>query len=165
MSCHVYGFVFTRVLPSLCFKVAGCGFKGCSGSLIRAPSFSDDDGGADTPVAGAPPPSRLSGTSVASTGGGLFQVEGRSGWAGRTSSGWGNIAGGVATVAGTTGVVLSPSQAYGSTNRPSLLRRSFRRGPSPCDTFDDETDSSMEEEDGERSALGISSPTSSSAWP
>lgn len=75
-----------------------------------------------------------------------------------------------AAASASAAMVLSPSHGATSASvhniRPNRLRMSFRRGPSPCDTFDNETDSSadLEVEDEERSALGISSPTSSSAW-
>ena len=36
-------------------QVAGCGFKGCSGSLVRPPSFSDEDIMADGYRSSAPP--------------------------------------------------------------------------------------------------------------
>ena len=143
-------------------QVAGCGFKGCSGSLIRAPSFTDDDGGPDPSsyrrVSIPPLPPRLSVTGPAGEGG-LLLNDRRS----RSTS----------QAAGAPAVAPSPTHSLGSQNRkPSLLRRGFRLGPSPCDTFDDDTDSSMDSRghgkggEGERSsAFAAASPASSYAWP
>lgn len=73
--------------------------------------------------------------------------------------------GGTGTGAGQSGIIAGSS----SFGKPSRLRMSFRRGPPPSDTFDNEADSSGDDDydddfDDQRSALGISSPTSSSAW-
>lgn len=128
-------------------QVAGCGFKGCSGSLVRAPSFSDDDGGPDLLPPPLPPPLLPPLIPAAGFSSSVSLPPGVFGGAGGGSLPGGNSA--------TSSGVFSPQAA----KPPNRLRMSFRRGPSPCDTFDNEEDSSSDEE--ERSALGASSQSSS----
>ncbi|CAM9402503.1 unnamed protein product, partial [Scytosiphon promiscuus] len=45
--------------PHCEIEVAGCGFKGCSGSMVRPPSFSDDEFGPELFVAPPLPPPTL----------------------------------------------------------------------------------------------------------
>ncbi|CAN0189386.1 unnamed protein product [Ectocarpus fasciculatus] len=87
----------------------------------------------------------------------------------RTTSGEGGGGGG-----GGTGGGAHKSLPMAAASR---LRMSFRRGPSPCDTFDNESDCDDDDDDDEdddfddyddyesqRSNFGMNSPTSSYAW-
>ena len=190
----------TLYCPHCDMAVAGCGFRGCSGSLVRAPSDDEDFGRSDDdelfgPEDFVPPPQpppllaklgpHIGGESYISAG-----VGGGSGLGGGSSVASGSqyvptgnimspsaqtsasMLGGSAqahvmaahTAAATA---LPPAHRNLSTGAASRLRMSFRRGPSPCDRFDDDDDDDVgvgEGDESQRSNLGIYSPTSSSAW-
>lgn len=50
-----FGSPAATAFPAIASQVAGCGFKGCSGSLVRPPSFSDEDIMTDGYRSSAPP--------------------------------------------------------------------------------------------------------------
>ncbi|CBJ28378.1 expressed unknown protein [Ectocarpus siliculosus] len=194
----------TRLHCPHCSKeVAGCGFRGCSGSLIRKPSFSDEFGPEESFTLPAPQPVRapaFGGFTSALPGGGAGGAVGSSLSAAAAGAGGGDE---MVPSGGGNNNMLSPStQNCGSVRSAShrttsgegggggtggggahkslpmaaaasRLRMSFCRGPSPCDTFDNESDDDDDDDDdfddyddyeGQRSNFGINSPTSSYAW-
>lgn len=143
-------------------QVAGCGFKGCSGSLVRAPSFSDEEGNSYTRRASIPMPvpplRRPLYTSGGDREGGRLDGSGAT----TTNRSVASLSGGSAAttvgVSSTASAIGASGSALSPLARPHRLRMSFRRGRSACDTFDNEDDSTEDEEMGRR---GRSSRTAS----
>lgn len=157
------------------FQVAGCGFKGCSGSLVRAPSFSDDEGTTlrrrGSPPMPIPPLHRALSSMTAKEGyAGGKAVVGEGSQPRPNGSGT-IISRSVASLSGGSAATTAAASSTGSTvgasgvasplPRSNRLSMNFRRGRSACDTFDNEEDSTDDDERrrATRSAEAVATPS------